>query len=163
MASKLSNPSNTVGKPLGRPREHDRDQIALDIVKWAAKDDSINLCKFCALYNPIIPPNKLTLWAKESESFRQAYESAKLFLGYRREEWLNQECLHVKAYDLNAETYDYFLKDEKRNKAEFESQLNIKENNNLKSPLDEIHDLQHQLMMTRAELAGYKEANGIDK
>ncbi len=102
--------------PRGRPRVHDREQIAIDIIEWARRPDSINLCKFCALYDPIIPPTKLTLWAKEDNSFREAYESAKLFLGFRREEWLNQEHLHVKAYDLNAETYDHFLKEEKLEK-----------------------------------------------
>ena len=138
--------------PHGRPRVHDRDQIALDIIEWARKPDSINLCKFCALYDPIIAPQKLTLWAKESDSFREAYESAKLFLGFRREEWLNAEALHVKGYDLNAETYDYFMKDEKRNKAEFESQLHAKENSNLRSPLDELRATEYKLMSALAKI-----------
>lgn len=108
---------------FGRPREHDRKQIAIDIVEWAKQPDSINLCKFCAYYEPIIPPSKLSIWSKEDDDFRKAYECAKLFLGMRREEWLNQERLHVKAYDLNAETYDYFLKEERREKSKFENDL----------------------------------------
>lgn len=113
-----------MAKSFGRPREHDRVQIAKDIVEWAKKEDSINLCKFCALYEPPIPPQKLTLWSKECNNFREAYDTAKMFLGFRREEWLNAEVLHVKAYDLNAQTYDYFLKEEKRQLAEFENGLN---------------------------------------
>lgn len=124
-----SSKSNDTKKTLGRPRVHDRDQIAKDLIEWAKKPDSINLCKFCAYYEPIIPPNKMTLWAKECENFRQSYEAAKLFLGFRREEWLNQEHLHVKAYDLNASTYDYFLKEEKRAQAEFDSKLKAQEQN----------------------------------
>lgn len=109
--------------PRGRPREHDRDQIALDLIEWAKKPDSINLCKFCAYYDPIIPPSKISKWALEDENFRQAYESAKMFLGFRREEWLANETLHVKAYDLNAAVYDYFLDEKKTNTSKFEASL----------------------------------------
>jgi hypothetical protein len=129
MVRKSSKLNNNIPKVNGRPREHDRDKIASDMIEWARKPDSINLCKFCACYDPPIWPTKLTLWAKESDSFRQSYEIAKLFLGYRREEMLNSEALHVKAYDLNAATYDYFLKEEKRANAEFESKLKAQEQN----------------------------------
>lgn len=112
----------------GRPREHNRDQIAIDMIEWARKDDSLNLNKFCALYNPPIPPSKITHWAKEEDLFRQAYESTKAFIGFRREEKLNANELHVKAYDLNATTYDHFLKEERRQQAEFEAALKSEEN-----------------------------------
>ena len=58
--------------PVGRPREHNRDQIAQDMIEWARRPDSINLNKFCALYDPPIPPSKITHWAKEEDGFRQA-------------------------------------------------------------------------------------------
>lgn len=109
----------------GRPREHDRDQIALDLIKWAQRDDSINLNHFCS--SNLLAPSKISQWAKEDDSFRQAYEIAKSFIGYRREMLLNQDMLHVKAYDLNAAVYDYFLKEERRAQAEFESDLKSKE------------------------------------
>jgi hypothetical protein len=113
--------------PAGRPREHDREQIAKDLIEWAKKPDSINLCKFCAYYEPIIPPSKMSAWALESTEFRQSYDAAKMFLGFRREEWLNKEQLHVKAYDLNAKTYDYFLKEEAQHNAIFAASLNKEE------------------------------------
>jgi predicted amidophosphoribosyltransferase len=109
----------------GRPREHDREKIAHDLIEWAKKDDSINLNKFCA-FNEIVP-SKISQWAKEDDNFRQAYELAKSFIGYRREEMLNREELHVKAYDLNATNYDYFLRDEKRQQSEFEAALKSQE------------------------------------
>jgi len=105
----------------GRPRIHDRDKIASDLVEWAKLPDSINLNKFCAI-NCIAPP-KITQYARECEQFRAAYEEAKAHLGYRREQLLNENKLHVKAYDLNANTYDYFLKQERREQAEYEAQL----------------------------------------
>jgi len=113
--------------PRGRPREHDRDQIALELIEWAKQPDSINLCKFCCTREPPLNPRRITDWAKECDNFRGAYDTAKAFLGARREEWLNQEHLHVKAYDLNATTYDIFLKEEKQDQQKFESKLKTEE------------------------------------
>lgn len=109
----------------GRLREHDRNQIALDLIEWAQKDDSLNLNAFCAL--KMLPPSKISQWAKEDDFFRQAYEMAKAHVGARREECLRTGRLHVKAYDLNAPVYDYFLKEERRLQAEFESRLKQEE------------------------------------
>ena len=116
--------------PVGRPRIHDRDQIALELIEWAKQGDSINLNKFCCTREPPIPPSKITQWAKESIEFRQAYETAKAFLGFRREEWLTKERLHVKAYDLNATTYDAFLREERREQSAYESSLKKEEISN---------------------------------
>ena len=126
---------------MTRPREHDRDKIAQDLVKWAQKDDSINLNHFCALN--LLAPSKISQWAKEDESFRQAYETAKAFLGYRREMLLNKEMLHVKAYDLNATTYDHFLKEERRDQSSFESNLKKEE---IKSGENSLSNAMQQVM-----------------
>lgn len=98
----------------GRPREHNREQIFHDVIEWARKDDSINLNKFCCLYNPPFPPKKLSEWSGEDEIFREAYDIAKAFIAFRREEKLNLGELHVKAYDLNAAAYDYFVREGKK-------------------------------------------------
>ena len=45
--------------PVGRPREYDRIKIAEDLIIWAKKESSINFCKFCAYYEPIIPPSMI--------------------------------------------------------------------------------------------------------
>lgn len=109
--------------PAGRPREHDRNQVALDMIEWARRDDSINLCKFAALYNPPIAPSILISWTKTDPEFHKAYETAKQFLGFRREEMLNKDMLHVKAYDLNATTYDPYLKLERMEMSSFDASL----------------------------------------
>ncbi len=62
-------------------------------------------------------------WAKECVSFRQALEITRAFLGNRREKLLNQEMLHVKGYDLNATTYDPFLKEEKMAMSQYDASL----------------------------------------
>lgn len=121
--------SNTETKSqMGRPREHDRDAIADALIEWAKLPDSLNLNGFCCTREPPIAPSKITIWAKEDENFRKAYEAAKAFIGVRREQMLSLDLLHVKAYDLNAKTYDHFLKEEARQQMEFESSLASKEN-----------------------------------
>ena len=117
-----------MSKPMGRPREHDRDQIASDMIEWARLPDSINLCGFCCTREPPIAPSKITIWAKECDNFRKAYETAKCFIADRREKMLNADRLHVKAYDMNAATYDHFMRDERRSTMEFESSLRANEN-----------------------------------
>lgn len=107
----------------GRPREHDRDQIADDLVEWAKLPDSINLNGFCCSREPPLNPRRLADWSKECTRFRGAYETAKAFLGNRREIMLNMETLHVKAYDLNAKTYDFFLNEQAQKNSEFEAAL----------------------------------------
>jgi len=60
---------------------------------------------------------------RSDPNFLQAYNIAKSYLGARREEWLNAERIHVKAYDLNAITYDAFLKNERVEAAELDAKL----------------------------------------
>lgn len=103
---------------FGRPREHDRDQIVQELIEWAKKDTSMNLNEFCCTREPPLSPCKITQWADEEPNFRKSYEAAKAFIGMRREKMLNENRLHVKAYDLNASTYDYFLRAERRAIAE---------------------------------------------
>ena len=108
---------------MGRPIEYDLKVIAQELIDWAKKSDSINLNKFCALHDPIINPKRLSEWAKKDPDFMEAYEAAKSFLGFRREENLNSETLHVKAYDLNASVYDYFLKEERLEEKKLDASL----------------------------------------
>lgn len=110
-----------IKNPFGRPREWDLDEMAYKLIEWVKKPDSINLCGFCA--ENMLSPSYISRWAKENYSFCQAYEYVKAQLGDRREKMLNEESLHVKAYDLNAKTYDHFLKEEHRQDLEFQSQL----------------------------------------
>lgn len=107
----------------GRPREYNRDQIALDLLSWSKKSDSINMCAFCG--DRDMSPTKITDWARECDKFRAAYEAAKSNIGARREQWLKDGQLHVKAYDLNAPTYDRFMKEERQDEKRFENKLKM--------------------------------------
>lgn len=123
--------SNNLG---GRPREYDRDQIAEEMIEWAQLPDSINLCGFSA--KKLIPPSKITAWARECEKFRLSYEIVKAIVGERRERLLSSQQLHVKAYDLNAKTYDHFLKEEHKEEKTFESSLRKEEDDKASKTLN---------------------------
>lgn len=124
----------------GRPKEHDREKLAKELIEWALLPDSINLNGFCCTRKPPIAPSKITLFRNESPIFREAYETAKAFLADRREKMLNNETLHVKAYDLNATTYDYFLKEERRIQAEYEASLKKEE---VKTPTKVVFEVNY--------------------
>lgn len=134
----------------GRLREHDRNQIALDMVEWAQKDDSLNLNGFCAL--KLIAPSKISQWAREEEFFRLSFEITKSILAERREKRLSEDKLHVKAYDLNACNYDHFLKESKMEMAKFEAMLKIE---NLDSQSPEVLE---KFTMLMAQMKANQEA-----
>ena len=137
---------------MGRPRVHDRDQLAAELIEWAKQEDSLNLNGFCCSRDPPIAPSKLTIWSRECPNFCKAYETAKAFIGYRRELKLSKNELHVKAYDLNAAVYDYFLKEERRQQARFESELRNQENKPISTEsLENLKLLHNQLESLRSD------------
>lgn len=131
---------------MGRPRKHDREKIATELIEWAAQEDSLNLNAFCCTRNPPIAPSKITEWSKECENFREAYEAAKAFVGDRRERYLKEDKLHVKAYDLNARVYDHFLSDNHKSEKRYEKELETE----LQKGISE--DYEDKLMKIAAQL-----------
>ncbi len=105
---------------VGRPG-YDLVAMAEKLLAWSAKEDSFNLCAFCGDYD--VAPSMVLRWVKDNAQFSEAYEKAKARLGARREKGLATGAVHVKAYDLNAKTYDRFLKEEHREHMELEAQL----------------------------------------
>lgn len=116
-----------VGNNGGRPRVHEPLKLADELIEWAKQEDSINLNAFCCTRDPLLPYSSYKSILEVSKEFSAAHEIAKQFIAYRRESWLNEERLHVKSYDLNALTYDQFLKEEKRQQCEFEANLRKQE------------------------------------
>lgn len=112
---------NSVGNGGGQPSPYDRDKVFADLIEWARKDDSLNFNKFCAMYDPPFGVRRLHEWCKNHPEYTLAYETAKAFLGFRREEKLSEGSLHVKCYDLNATVYDLAHKDEEADKANAEA------------------------------------------
>lgn len=99
---------NNIKNKNGRPREHDRDKIAQEMIEWARLPASSNLNAFCVSLEPPIDPSKISNWAKEDDNFRQAYRITKSYLAKNREEMLSDGILHQAAYNRNARVYDFF-------------------------------------------------------
>ncbi len=154
-------PSQNLG---GRPREHDRDAIALELIEWAKKEDSINLNAFCCSREPCLDPAKVCQWAREDDKFRQAYRAAKAFLAVRREKWLSSEQLHQAAYNRNAKVYDFFEREESRDEFKFQKELeaavgkevNANANSDVKERLDatlnQLTEIQSSLKSAKSKI-----------
>jgi len=106
---------------VGAPRTHDREEVRNKMIEWALEEESLNLNGFCR--RVMISPQCILRWAKEEELFGSTYNLVRSILGDRRERALKEGNLHVKAYDLNATTYDAFLKEEKKEMMEYEYKL----------------------------------------
>jgi hypothetical protein len=132
----------------GRLREHDRDQIAMDMIEWALLEDSTNLNGFCG--KKFIAPSKLSQWAKEEAFFRQSLDITKAIIADRREKMLSSGLLHVKGYDLSARAYDYFIREDHvemlrlqiKLKQEEDKQVSEEINKGMDAILNQISSLQ---------------------
>ncbi len=109
------------GNPNGRPREHDRVEIAKKLIEWAKRESSMNLCGFSAEMG--ISPMVILNWTRIDPDFCLAYDEAKCYLGERRERALNSNALHQAAYNRNANVYDLYQRDELRDQLKFEAAL----------------------------------------
>jgi|SRR5579872_5718 len=146
------------GNPMGRPREYDLKKVAADLLEWAQKDDSWNLCGFSADF--LISPSLVLGWSKKDPDFCLAYELAKAMLGRRRERDVSKGKLHVKAYDLNATCYDRYLKDEKMDFLKLEASLKAQEQQALsEGDLQKYNQIQKML----AELQQQKKKKPSEK
>lgn len=105
----------------GRPREHDREQLALDLIEWSTLETSLNFCAFCALKR--IAPPKLADFARVDEDFREAYDIAKCMIGARRDALVNSKLMAECNYNRNSHVYDYFMRQEHRDDLEFRAKL----------------------------------------
>lgn len=114
-------------KTIGRPREHNREEIRIKMLEWVqANPDELNLLAFSEVV--LIAPTVIIRWSKEDEMFRQTYDLVRAIIGIRRERALSNDTLHVKAYDLNAQTYDQYLKADRHEDMKYLSDLKSKEN-----------------------------------
>lgn len=57
----------TEKRPVGRPKEYDREEIAAKMLEWAKLETSINLNGFCISLDPPISPSRISNWAKEKK------------------------------------------------------------------------------------------------
>ena len=123
----------------GRPREHNREKIAQEMLEWAKLDTSTNLLQFCTNREPPLPSYMLCEWADTDKDFHKAYRIAKDFLGWRREQKLSQGLLNSRAYEASCSAYDYIVRREKRKQMEFEHSLKLQQEAQTSEATDEAY------------------------
>jgi hypothetical protein len=142
-------------------KKWDRDKVFIDLEAWVKLETSMNFNKFCAEYG--IPPPKLSMWSNDDEDRKDVYDIAKAYIADRRERFLCAGKLHPKGYECNITVYDYFLKVDKKETAEFEANLkkeNFEKSTELAS--QKLDDLNKALKVMQKENARNSQ-NSISK
>lgn len=88
----------------GRPREHDRNQIAADLLEWSTNPTAFNLIQFTR--PRLLNVNMLPNWAAEDDGFREALELAKQSIAMNRFEATLEGALPYADYAKNEAQYD---------------------------------------------------------
>lgn len=89
---------------LGRPREHDRKQIAQELLEWSTNPTAFNLIQFAR--PRLLNVNMLPNWAKEDDDFREALELAKQSIAMNRFEAAIEGALPFSEVHRNEADYD---------------------------------------------------------
>lgn len=93
----------------GSIRKYDPYLLGEEMIEWSKEEDSINLCEFCADRGYSL--NLIKRLQKEVPEFNNYIEIVKMQIAERRERYLNEGRLSVKAWDRCARMYDLFLDD----------------------------------------------------
>ena len=113
--------AETKSVPTGRPREWNRERVGEALLKWAEKDDSVNLNAFCAMHS--IVPYQISEWARDDKQFQSAYMLTKAWIAARREKRNDAGEMSNCTYSRNAAVYDYFIDQHDRECKTFEAGL----------------------------------------
>lgn len=111
---------------MGRPRKYDRKKLAEALMEWALKEDSINMLGFTKLTG--IEADVILQIKNKDKDFARSYSAVKNIIGHRREEALAKGDLHLQAYKCNANAYDQYMVESRREEAKFDSELRKNEN-----------------------------------
>ena len=146
-------------RAVGHPVVHNKSLIARKLVEWAQLDTSINLNGFCISLDPPLAPQNLTAFAHVNKELQEALSIAKAFVSCRRENKLSSGLLHTRAYELNSAVYDFFLKQHRREQAEFDAQLKAEIEMKNKAHIPENDDKLNAIIDGLKENGAKPEAN----
>lgn len=117
---------------MGRPREHDRDKIAKELLEWSTNPTAFNLIQFTR--PRMLSVTKLPDWADEDANFREALKLAKESIAMNRFEAAVEGVLPFSEVHRNEYNYDPLHKAHARDEKEFDLQLELRK-------LDHAHKL----------------------
>lgn len=145
--------------PGGAPRTvspSPEEMIVLgqEMVKWCSDNKPLHLSQWWSVHKDISDDDWETM--KKRPEFIRYYTKAMRIIGYS---YLDKDSkVDVRIKDRWQRVYFKDLRKQEDEDAEFAAQLNAKDDNSI-SPLEELNTTKHELMLTKAELAGYKESN----
>ena len=157
--SHLTKEKNRVGRPRTVSFEPDEMiKLGEGMVKWCSENKPLHLSQFWSVYKDISDDDWETL--KKRPEFVRYYAKAMRIIGYS---YLDKDSkVDCRVKDRWLRVYFKDLKNQEDEDAKFKAQLSSQDNN-LISPKALENSLKHELMIVKAELAGYKEANGINR
>jgi hypothetical protein len=91
----------------GAPKTYDDNLIMEQMLDWAKKEDSINICGFCVKYG--YTPQLIWRLEQSNASFDIAYNLVKMQLSERRERLTNENKLNYGSYNRYQKMLDPFL------------------------------------------------------
>jgi hypothetical protein len=98
------------GQEFGRPREHDREDVARQMIEWAKREDSLTLTGFSA--KTMISSTIIRNWRSLDPNFRALTDIIYDIIAERRERKYNAGEIKDRSYSIHSRVYDGYL-DEK--------------------------------------------------
>jgi hypothetical protein len=117
---------------FGRPREHDRKQIFIDLLQWSTNPTAFNLIQFTR--PRMLRVTKLSEWAAEDDNFREALALAKESIAMNRFEAAIEGALPFAEVHRSEHNYDPLYKASVREEKEYDLSLELRK-------LDHAHKL----------------------
>jgi hypothetical protein len=117
---------------FGRPREHDRKQIFIDLLLWSTNPTAFNLIQFTR--PRMLRVTKLSEWAAEDDNFREALALAKESIAMNRFEAAIEGALPFAEVHRSEHNYDPLYKASVREEKEYDLSLELRK-------LDHAHKL----------------------
>ena len=125
------------GHHEGRPREHDYEKEAADLLAWSLKPDALSLYEFTDSKTYLA--SELSEFAKREKVFAEALHKAKERIAIRRERMCNAQALDKTIWARTVHVYDHLMvsadefkaeRDNKRKKDLIDHEAKVKAENN---------------------------------
>ena len=136
----------------GRPREHDRNQIAADLLEWSTNPTAFNLIQFTR--PRLLNVNMLPNWAAEDDEFREALELAKQSIAMNRFEAAIEGALPFSEVHRNEADYDPLRDRFQQREKRFDLELE-------KEKLDHAHKLKKEENKELSNIDAERYSNAI--
>ena len=132
-----------------KPKEYDREEVAVMLLDWCRKEGNDSMLGFGA--DTGIVASMIFRWCEECETFRRAYAEAKEILALKRERMMNRGKMAQCVYNKTHHVYDSYARQEDRDRLKFESDLKKEEAKVLPENLIQAYESVMAVMTTEQD------------